>query len=227
MKVPIKFIERFIKLSQNIEQSSPKPRIESLSDMIFGLALSIGALSLISKPPGSPAEIRSDILGFAVSFIILIFVWLRYTSIMSVLPMETSATKFSNVVLLFLVSIEPYFFDLINIGPYPTLSQLANLEYASVLFALDIAGLMAIMAFFTHILTVEEKKLVSPELIQKYRLLRNSFLIAAGLFLISVLPQFWNWSIKGTPFRFYFWLVPIGIFWIRRLLEKETKEIGG
>jgi len=208
-------------LSQNIEQSSPKPRIESLSDLIFGLALSIGALSLISKPPGSPAEIRSDIVGFAVSFIILISVWLRYTSIMSVLPLETSATIFLNVVLLFLVSIEPYFFDLINLGPNPTQYQLANIEYASVLFALDIAGLMAIMAFFTHILTVEEKKLVSPELIQKYRVLRNSFFIAAGLFFISVLPQFWTWSIKGTHFRFYFWLVPIGIFWIRRLLERD------
>jgi uncharacterized membrane protein len=188
--------------------------------MIFGLALSIGALSLISKPPGSPAEINSDIVGFTVSFIILISVWLRYTSIMSVLPLETSSTIFLNVVLLFLVSIEPYLFDLINLGPSPIQSQLANLEYASILFALDIAGLMAIMAFFTHILTVEEKKLVSPELIQKYRHLRNSFFIAAGLFLISILPQFWTWSIKGTPFRFYFWLVPIGIFWIRRFLEK-------
>jgi len=212
-------------LSQNIEESSPKPRIESLSDLIFGLALSIGALSLISKPPGSPAEINSDIVGFTVSFVILISVWLRYTSIMSVLPLETPATIFLNVVLLFLVSIEPYFFDLINLGPYPTQSELANLEYASILFALDIAGLMAIMAFFTHILTIEEKKLVSPELILKYRLLRNSFFIAAGLFLISILPQFWTLSIKGTPFRFYFWLVPIGIFWIRRILEKEKNEI--
>jgi len=192
--------------------------------LIFGLALSIGALSLISKPPGSPVEIRSDMAGFTVSFIILISVWLRYTSIMSVLPLETSATVFLNVVLLFLVSIEPYFFDLINLGPNPTQSQLANLEYASVLFALDIAGLMAIMAFFTHILTVEEKKIISPELIQKYRLLRNSFFIASGLFLISVLPQFWAWSIKGTHFRFYFWLIPIGIFWIRRFLEKEPNE---
>jgi uncharacterized membrane protein len=213
-------------LSRNIEQSSPKPRIESLSDMIFGLALSIGALSLISTPPVSPAEIRSDIVGFTVSFVILISVWLRYTSVMSVLHLETSVTIFLNVVLLFLVSIEPYFFYLINLGPYPTQSQLANLEYASVLFALDIAGLMAIMGFFTHILTVEEKKLVSQELIRKYRLVRNSFFIAAGLFLISLLPQFWTWSIEGTPFRFYFWLVPISIFWIQRLLNRYIVKKG-
>ena len=210
-------------MSQNTEQSNPKPRIESLSDLIFGLALSIGALSLISKPPGSPAEIRSDIIGFTVSFVILISVWLRYTSIMSVLPMETTTTILLNVVLLFLVSIEPYFFDLLNIGPNPIQSQLVNLEYASVLFALDIAGLMAIMAFFTHILTVEEKKLVSIKLIRKYRLVRNSLFLAAGLFLLSALPQFWAWKIQGTAFRFYFWLVPLGIFWIRRFLEKELK----
>lgn len=207
--------------SQDIEQSSPKPRIESLSDLIFGLALSIGALSLISKPPGSPAEMTSDIFGFAVSFVILISVWLRYTSIMSVLPMETPVTIFLNVVLLFLVTIEPYFFDLLSLGPDPTQSQLANLEYASVLFAVDVSGLMAIMAFFTHILTVEEKKLVSTDLIQKYRLVRNSLFLVAGLFLLSTLPQFWAWKIDGTAFRFYFWLVPLGIFWIRRILERE------
>jgi uncharacterized membrane protein len=214
-------------LSQNREQSTPKPRIESLSDLIFGLALSIGALSLISKPPANPAEIRSDIIGFTISFVILISVWLRYTSIMSVLPMETPATVFLNVALLFLVSIEPYFFDLLNPGLNPTQSQLANLEYASVLFALDIAGLMAIMALFTHILTVEEKRLVSQELIGKYKLLRNSFFLAATLFLLSALPQFWTWTIKGTHFRFIFWLVPIGIFWIRRILEKEIDSVEG
>jgi hypothetical protein len=125
-----------------------------------------------------------------------------------------------NTFLRFLVSIEPYFFDLINPGPNLTQYHLANIEYASVLFALGIAGLMAIMGFFTHILTVEENKLVSQELIRKYRLVRNSFFFAAALFLISMLPQFWTWSIKGTPFRFYFWLVPIGIFWILRLLER-------
>ena len=128
-----------------------------------------------------------------------------------------------NIVLLFLVSIEPYFFDQINLGPNPTQYQLADLEYASVLFALDIAGLMAIMAFFTHILTKEEKKLVSPELIRKYRMVRNSFFLEAALFLLSALPQFWAWKIQDTPFRFYFWLVPIGIFSIRRFFENETK----
>jgi hypothetical protein len=54
---------------------------------------------------------------------------------------------------------------------------------------------MAIMAFFTHILTEEEKKLVSPVLIRKYRMVRNSFFFAAALFLCSVLPQFWAWKI--------------------------------
>jgi hypothetical protein len=33
------------------KEQTPKSRIESLSDLIFGLALSIGALTLIGKPP--------------------------------------------------------------------------------------------------------------------------------------------------------------------------------
>ena len=53
----------------------PKPRIESLSDLIFGLALSIGALALIAQPVLSPADLVRDLVDFAFGFIVLIAVW--------------------------------------------------------------------------------------------------------------------------------------------------------
>ncbi len=211
-------------MSHNTKQSSPKSRIESLSDLIFGLALSISALSLLGNPPSSPAEIRSDIIAFAFSFLILISVWLGYTRIMSVLPMETSTTIFLNIILLFLVSIEPYLLGLMTFGDNPTQSELATLDYASVLYAFDLAGLNSIMAFFAHILTIEEKKLISPQLIGECRLLRNSLFFTAALFLLSALPQLWTWTFLGTPVRFYFWFVPLVLTWIRRLRERQTKS---
>ncbi|MGA8905521.1 MAG: hypothetical protein WB661_11010, partial [Candidatus Bathyarchaeia archaeon] len=70
-------------MPRNRGQTIPRPRIETLSDLVFGLALSIGALTLVGKPPSTPADIRSDVLGFGFSFIILISVWVRYTRIMS------------------------------------------------------------------------------------------------------------------------------------------------
>src|SRR5438876_2647088 len=89
----------------------PRPRIQSLSDLIFGLALSIGALNLIaSKPPDTPA-LLGNIATFGFSFLVLIFVWFRYTEIMSVLPVETTRTRALNTVMLFFVAIEPYLFQ--------------------------------------------------------------------------------------------------------------------
>src|SRR6266705_5184687 len=57
----------------------PKPRIESLSDLIFGLALSIGALALIAQPVLTAGDLLRDLLDFAFGFIVLIVVWVRYT----------------------------------------------------------------------------------------------------------------------------------------------------
>ncbi len=194
-------------------RSIPRPRIETLSDLIFGLALSIGALTLIGKPPITPSDVRGDVVGFGFSFLILISVWLRYTRIMSVLPVETGTTVFLNIVLLFLVSIEPYLLSIV------LSSQRGVLDYASVLYALDLAGLMAILALFTHMLTSEERKLIKRELISHQRRARNTLFFSAALFLISALPQFWSWTFQGTPLRVYLWYVPLALFWARGLVQ--------
>ena len=89
----------------------PRPRIQSLSDLIFGLALSIGALNLITSKPADTAALFGSIATFGFSFLILIFVWFRYTEIMSVLPVETTRTRALNTVMLFFVAIEPYLFQ--------------------------------------------------------------------------------------------------------------------
>ena len=133
----------------------PKPRIESLSDLIFGLALSIGAISLISRVPATPFRMLIDISEFGFSFLILISVWLGYTNIMSVLPLEDGTTVTLNLVLLFLVSIEPYLFYLNIIFDLSAHEVLLN--YASILYALDMTGLMLILALFTHELAREER----------------------------------------------------------------------
>src|SRR6266852_5504382 len=91
----------------------PRPRLESLSDLIYGLSLSIGAISLvITNSQGSSAsDINRNVLEFLFVFLILITSWIIYTSDMSVLPVETRLVTFLNVVLLILVAISPYLFD--------------------------------------------------------------------------------------------------------------------
>jgi len=209
--------EPFISLPDNAPRATPRPRIETLSDLVFGLALSIGALSLLSTPPSTPADVRADIMAFAFSFLILISVWMSYTRIMSVLPLETRTTLLLNVIMLFLVAIEPYLFYLVSLHGHEADVQLV--DYASVIYALDMGGLMAILAFFNHELAVEEKQLVPKEMLPGQRRARNVYFMSAAFFLVSALPLFWSWQIDDVPVRFYFWFTPLALSWISRSMK--------
>ncbi len=79
--------------------------------MVFGLALSVGALALVSNPPTDSNELYTDIAIFGFSFLILIMVWFAYTRLMSVLVLEGRQTVALNTLLLFSVSIEPFLLE--------------------------------------------------------------------------------------------------------------------
>jgi hypothetical protein len=195
----------------------PKAPIKSLSDLIFGLALSIGTISLIAGVPKNPYDIAEDLLQFGFSFLILISVWMSYTSIISVLPLEDQTTIILNIMLLFLVSIEPYLFWLNATYVADVLKDASLLQSASSFYALDMAGLMIIMALFAHQLSIEEKKLVPASSLRRYGNYRNTLLVSACIFTLSVLPQFWSLTLWGVPSRFLIWFVPVGLSWAWRI----------
>jgi len=206
-------------LSEHKTAAISRPRIENLSDLVFGLALSISALSLLSKPPTTPAEFQGDLLAFAFSFLILISVWASYTRVMSVLPIETGTTLLLNYLMLLLVAFEPYLLYLVNQFGDITQDQLVN--DASVIYALDMGGLMAILAFFYHELSVEERRLIPQQRMWLYKRTRNVFFLSAGLFFLTILPQFWSWHVGNMPMRFYLWFVPLIIAYILRGLSSR------
>lgn len=117
--------------------SIPRPRIEGLSDLISGLALSIGAIQLVGTPPKTNAQLILALSAFGFSFLILIGVWDRYTSIASVVPVETTALVRLNMILLFLVAIEPYLFNLLVVrgAAYRLVGY-----HASAYYGLDLGG---------------------------------------------------------------------------------------
>lgn len=191
----------------------PKPRIESLSDLIFGLALSIGSLSLLNRPPVNLGDVVSGVIGFGFSFFILISVWLRYTTMVTALPRDGLGTKTLmslNILLLFFVAIEPYLLSIVSFGPATANHVL--IEYASRAYALDMTGLTAGLALFAHML-VKEEGLFKPDAVPVYKLTRNTHLVGAACFGLSLLPIFWSWTIQGTPLRFYLWYMILGLFW--------------
>ena len=206
-------------MAEGKERSTPKSRIESLSDLIFGLALSIGALTLIGQPPGDFGQLLQSILFYAFSFLILISVWYAYTRIMSELRIETSRLVELNILLLFLVSIEPFLFNQLNSGS-------PMVENVSILYALDLGGLFVIQALLANSILSEKNK--AEPVLQTYRLRRNVTIIGSAFFFISIFPFFWSWKVQADgvniPLRIIFWLIPMFLPSIRRLWERRIKQ---
>jgi len=199
----------------------PRPRIESLTDLIFGLALSISAIALIGTIPGNHLQFIASVAFFGFSFLILMNIWVRYTTIVSLVPIETSGMMRLNIVLLFLVAVEPYLFNsLLVTGGYAGFGQ-----DASTGLSLDLGGMTLIIAYFAHVLTREKKGLVPRELLGQYRMRRNFFVLAGAIFLFSTVPQFWVWMIAGEPVRVWMWLATFPVSWARNLSSSKNKPV--
>src|SRR5437879_7174111 len=96
-------------MTQREGYARPRPKIETLVDLIFGLSLSIGAVALITvSAPSSTAEINRRLLAFIFTASFLITNWMVYTYQMSVLPVETNFVIYMNIVMLILVATVPY-----------------------------------------------------------------------------------------------------------------------
>ena len=210
-----------VQMNENSEGRRPRPRIEGLSDLVFGLSLSLASLSLIVSPPSSSSEINNHILAFVFAFLILITSWLSYTNSMSVLPLETRTVTVLNVVMLMSVALVPFLLNVIEL-PNPLLTAGENLairDYASTLFAVNLSALLAVLGFFSHILAQEEAKLIAPDLVARYKTSRNLTFILAGFMLLTATPIFGTYTILGYSARLYMWYVPILVYWVERLMR--------
>jgi uncharacterized membrane protein len=200
----------------------PTPRIQTLSDLIFGLALSIGALTLIGQQPTDIQAIIASLLFYGFSFLVLVSVWRSYSSILSVLPIETEFLISLNILLLFTVSIEPYLFNqLFQING-------AAWSYISILYAVDIAVMFVVLAFFNYSLGNEEKNLAPKNYLKRFRLDRNYDIVTAVIFLVSILPFFEitvaHVGSSGIPLRVFVWVGALIFGLTRRFIFRFREE---
>ena len=202
----------------------PRPRLESLSDLIYGLSLSIGAISLVitNAQTSTVSDINRNVLEFLFVFLLLITSWIIYTSDMSVLPIETRLVTFLNVVLLILVAIFPYLFDQVVSTFNPDSVQ----EYASVLFTADLAGTLVIMATFAHIIASEEEHLVDGEIMIRFRRARDRMSVLTVVVLLSLAAP-WDWLFMGLHVRLFIWYIPIVSFWVFRMARSPFSYSSG
>jgi hypothetical protein len=183
-----------------------KLRIENLSDLVFGLALSIGSIVLISKLPQTPADLVTGIELFGASFLLVVWIWTGYTTTMTALPYEVRGTFLLNVVLLFCVAVQPYLFYVLSDGP-PSL-----LQFASSVYGLDVGAMLFILAGLIRILLGEEKHSGSHVSLPPVRLWRFhrslvSLAIGGAVFTVSALPFFWIPVPLGESLRLDMWYV--------------------
>ncbi|HUL39629.1 MAG TPA: hypothetical protein VLU38_04990 [Methanomassiliicoccales archaeon] len=143
------------------------PEVERLTDLIFGLALSIGALVLISQPPQDSVGILADVVIFSYSFFILVTVWTHYTVTLTYIRIETLSILRLNFILLFLVALEPYFFFLLTSGPKEFIGGAID-DIASMLYAIDLAALMAILAYFSDLVIKKEGRKIHKEEVTRH-----------------------------------------------------------
>lgn len=181
-----------------------KSSIQTLSSIVFGIALSIGTFTFIVS---DTKLVTSNIITFAFSFIILIYIWLRYTKVLEVMKVETNLELLLNMVMLFLIVIEPYLFNLVQVSAL-SVNPMNSLDFTSYLFSLDIAGLMFVLGAI-YILAVRDYRDVRREVIGHYDHIRNSLLIIGAMFIISALPEFWGVSVFGVEFRFFLWALSV------------------
>jgi uncharacterized membrane protein len=196
--------------------TKPRPRIESLADLIFGLALSVGAISLVSSPPTDVRGIYNDLATFGFSFLILITMWLRYTRIMSVFPLESRRMINLNIALLFCVSVEPFLFNLIRNAPAVT-DPGTFADATTTLYALDLGAMFAILGGFAFILADQERNLIPKVLMRQYRIEGISWFTCGLIFGLSALPIFFAIKLgNGDPVRGYIWVIPLLLIWVTR-----------
>ncbi len=197
----------------------PKPRIESLSDLIFGLALSIGALALIAQPVLTAADLLRDLVDFAFGFIVLIAVWVRYTSSITYLTIETHGVLRLNILMLFLVALEPYLFNQVfgSLSAPQVDRALANL--ASAAYAIDLSALMGVLASFEHLAAKSPSIPAGSDIANSFLRYRNIHLLVAGVFLISLLPGL-------ESVRTLVWYIPLGILgaWRWLVVVRERRR---
>jgi len=161
---------------------------DSFSDIIFGLALSIGSLILIENRVQVWQSFVWNIVLFGFSFAVIAMAWLSFSATMRYLSTELPTVIFLNLTLFFCVILEPYLF-------YMLMNSSGQLSMViSQVFAFDVGFMFFVLGLLAE-MVVKEARLNHPSYhsddLKTLGQLVYPRYVAGALFLISVVPFFW------------------------------------
>jgi len=185
---------------------------DSFSDIIFGLALSIGSLILVQHQVPNWQSFVSNILLFGFSFAAIAMVWLSFSSTIRYLSTQTPSVILLNLLLFFCVVLEPYlFYTLMN-------SNGQLLIVTSDVFALDMGFMFFVLGTLSLIVAKRARRshpnYHSNDLEVLQQMIYPRYILAA-LFLLSVDPFLWVSTPFASPFdhlRFVLWTSSMAVF---------------
>jgi len=208
--------------------STPAPRtkvrIESLSDLVFGLALSIGSLILVGREPQTGQDLGYNVLLFGFGFLIVVMTWLLYSRTMAVLSVEVPLALALNLLLLFCVALEPYLFYVLQ-----SVQPLGLVDAGSVAYALDVGGMFLLLAALAYLVVKEDKAgaegrvRLHPAVLARFRTSWKSETVVAAIFLVSALPVFWVSTPAGF-LRFDMWSLPFVVLFGGRAYRRARNR---
>jgi uncharacterized membrane protein len=200
-----------------------KVRIESLSDIVFGLAISIGSLALIGNLPQTPQDLGADILLFIFSFMLVVVSWFLYSRIMSVLPVEVPGAFVLNIVLLLCIALEPYTLYVLQ-----TSQTIPLLNWSTFAYALDVGVIYLVLGGLAFIFVAEAKRprtelRIHPGIVAGFRRSMWAEFFVGAVFTVSALPFFWVLTPIGY-LRFDIWYLSVGVIFFRLLRRRPAAE---
>ncbi len=222
-------------------QARSRPRLDVFTDMVFGLALSLGALTTVGQPPNEPGDILPATLHFGSGFAVLIVVWIRYSRATTELMHESARRTALTVPLLFLASLEPYLFNFVFTQGHVFLARdvtvaLTAYEVGTMLLAIDIAMLAAILAGFDHLAIGHHDRAVEARAARQHALARDLQAFVVAGFLVSALPSMSWVDLLGVPLRAILWcavpLIALGVWCVigyrshRPTMASREDEVG-
>jgi len=182
----------------------------SFSDIIFGLALSIGSLILVQRQVQDTLSFVVNIALFGFSFAIISMVWLSFSSTIRYLSTEVPFVLVLNLLLFFGVVLEPYIFYMLVTSTGQLLSVVSDV------FALNI-GLMFFVLGTLSVIVAKEARFHHPNYhskdLQTLRKMIYPRYILAALFSLSIFPVFWVSTPLGN-LRILLWASSLGVFLI-------------